>query len=181
MEMWLGTNRAVAAINPPCASVEALAQIPGLSALSLLINSWMFHLLNSIELSSISEDSNIISPNLWKGFPDSSVGKESACNAGDPGLIPVSARSSGEGIGYPLQHSWTSLVAQLVKNTPAMTETRFWSLDWDNPLEKGKATHSNTLAWRIQWTIVHGVAKSWTQLATFTFTFFTSLRKFPGL
>ena len=57
------------------------------------------------------------------GFPDSSVGKESACNAGDPGLIPVSARSSGEGIGYPLQHSWTSLVAQLVKNTPAMRET----------------------------------------------------------
>ena len=123
MEMWLGTNRAVAAINPPCASVEALAQIPGLSALSLLINSWMFHLLNSIELSSISEDSNIISPNLWKGFPDSSVGKESACNAGDPSSIPRSGRSTREGIGYPVQYSWTSLVAQLVKNPPAMWET----------------------------------------------------------
>ena len=123
MEMWLGTNRAVAAINPPCASVEALAQIPWLSALSLLINSWMFHLLNSIELSSISEDSNIISPNLWKGFPDSSVGKESACNAGDPSSIPRSGRSTREGIGYPVQYSWTSLVAQLVKNTPAMWET----------------------------------------------------------
>ena len=52
------------------------------------------------------------------GFPDSSVGKESTCNAGDPGSIPGLGRSSGEGIGYPLQHSWSSLVAQLVKNTP---------------------------------------------------------------
>ena len=53
------------------------------------------------------------------GFLDSSVGKESAWNAGDPGLIPGSGRSSGEGIGYPLQYSWASLVAQLVKNLPA--------------------------------------------------------------
>ena len=50
------------------------------------------------------------------GFPGSSVGKESACNTGDPGSIPGSGRSSGEGIGYPLQCSGTSLVAQLVKN-----------------------------------------------------------------
>ena len=57
------------------------------------------------------------------GFPDSSVGKESACNAGDPGLIPGSGRSAGEGIGYPLQYSWASLEAQLVKNPPAMWET----------------------------------------------------------
>ena len=56
-------------------------------------------------------------------FPGSSVGKESARNAGDPGLIPGSGRSTGEGIGYPLQHSWASLVAQLVKNLPAMWET----------------------------------------------------------
>ena len=54
------------------------------------------------------------------GFPDSSVGKESACNAGDPGLIPGSGRSAGEGIGYLLQYSWASLVAQLVKNPPAI-------------------------------------------------------------
>ena len=54
------------------------------------------------------------------GFLDSSVGKESACNAGDPGLIPGSGRSTREGIGYPLQYSWTCLVAQLVKNLPAM-------------------------------------------------------------
>ena len=57
------------------------------------------------------------------GFPDSSVGKESAFNAGDPGLIAGSGGSSGEEIGYPLQCSWISLIAQLVKNLPAMQET----------------------------------------------------------
>ena len=56
-------------------------------------------------------------------FPDSSVGKESTCNAEDPGLIPGSGRSAGEGIGYLLQYSWASFVAQLVKNLPAMWET----------------------------------------------------------
>ena len=55
-----------------------------------------------------------------RGFPDSSVDKKSACNAGDPGSIPGSGRSPGEGIGYPLQYSWASLVAQLMKNLPAM-------------------------------------------------------------
>ena len=54
---------------------------------------------------------------------NSSVGKESACRAGDRGLIPGSGRSAGEGLGYPLQYSWTSLVAQLVKNLLAMWET----------------------------------------------------------
>ena len=54
------------------------------------------------------------------GFPDSSVGKESACNAGDPGLMPRLGKSAGEGIGYPLQCSWASLVAQLLKNPPAV-------------------------------------------------------------
>ena len=76
---------------------------------------------------------------------DSSVGKESACNAGDPGLIPGLGRSSGEGIGYPLQYSWVSLVAQLVKNPPAMQENWVRSLGWEDPLEKGKATHSSIL------------------------------------
>ena len=57
------------------------------------------------------------------GFPDSSAGKGSACNAGDPGSIPGSGRSAGEGIGYPLQYSQASLVAQLVKNLPAMWKT----------------------------------------------------------
>ena len=58
------------------------------------------------------------------GFPDSSVGRESACNAGDPGSIPGSGRSAGEGISYPLQYSWASLVAQPVKNPYAMWEIR---------------------------------------------------------
>ena len=89
-------------------------------------------------------------------FPDSSVGKESACNAGDPGLIPGSRRSTGEGIGYPLQCSWASLMAQLVENLPPMPETWVLPLDWKDPLEKGKATHSSILAWRIPWN-VHGV------------------------
>ena len=57
------------------------------------------------------------------GFPDSSVGKESACNARDPGLIPGSGRFAGEGIGYPLQCCWVSLVAHLVKNLPPIWET----------------------------------------------------------
>ena len=87
------------------------------------------------------------------GFPDSSVGKESTCNAGDPCLIPGSEQSSGEGIGYPLQYSWASPEAQLVKNLPAMRETWVLSLGWEDPLEKGTATHSSILAWRIPWTV----------------------------
>ena len=84
---------------------------------------------------------------LRLGFPDSSVGKESACNAGDPGSMQ--GRSPGEGRCYPLQYSWASLVAQVVKNSPAMQKTWVQSLGWENPLEKGKATHSTILAWRI--------------------------------
>ena len=83
----------------------------------------------------------------------SSVGKESACDAGGPGLIPGSERSPGEGIGYPLQYSWASLVAQLVKNLPEVQETWVQSLGWEDPLENGKATHSSILAWRIPRTI----------------------------
>ena len=60
-----------------------------------------------------------------QGFPDSSVGKESICHSGDPSLIPVSGSSSGEVIGFPFQYSLASLVAQLVKNLPAMRETWF--------------------------------------------------------
>ena len=71
------------------------------------------------------------------GFPGSSAGKESICNAGDTNLIPASGRSAGEGIGYPLQYSWTSLVAQLVKNPSAMQETLVQNLGQKDPLEKG--------------------------------------------
>ena len=86
-----------------------------------------------------------------------------------PGSIPGSERSPGEWIGYTLQCSWASLVAQLVKNPPAMQETWVQSLGWEDPLEKGKATPSSTLAWRIPWT-VRGVSKSQTQLSDFHFT-----------
>ena len=89
------------------------------------------------------------------GFPDSTVRKESACYAGDPGSIPGLGRSPGEGIVYPLQYSWASLVAQLIKNPPAMWEAWVSSLGWEDPLEKGKAIHSSILA-----CIVHGVAES---------------------
>ena len=89
----------------------------------------------------------------YMGFPGSSAGKESAYNAGDPGLIPVSGKSSGEGIGYPLQYFGASLVAQLVKHPPAMQETWVGSLGWEEALEKGKTTHSSILAWRIPWTV----------------------------
>ena len=77
---------------------------------------------------------------------DSSVDNESACNEGDPVLIPGSGRSTGEGIHYPLQYSWASLVAQLVKYPPAIQDTWVQSLGWEDPLEKGKATHS-ILSW----------------------------------
>ena len=85
-------------------------------------------------------------------FPGSSTGNESSCNAVDPGSIPGSGRSPAEGIGYPLHYSWASPVAQMVKNLPTMWETWVQSLDWEVPLEKGTATHSIILAWRIPWT-----------------------------
>ena len=64
-------------------------------------------------------------------------------------MIPGLERSAGEEIGYPLQYSWVSLVAQLVKTPPTMWETWVRSLGWVDPLQKGKATHSSILAWRI--------------------------------
>ena len=106
---------------------------------------------------------------MFRGFPGSSAGKESACNVGDPSSVPGSGRSPGEGIGYPLQYSWASLVAQTVKNLPAMWETwvesLVWKIPWrralqptpvmqetqvrflgrEDPLEKGYATHSRIL------------------------------------
>ena len=104
-------------------------------------------------------------------FPDSSTGKESTCNAGDPSSIPESGRSTGEGIGYPLQYSWASPVAHMVKNLPAMWETWVRSQGWEDPLEEGTATHSSFLAWKIRmgreawWATVQGVANSQTWLS----------------
>ena len=74
------------------------------------------------------------------GFPGSSAGKESTCNARDSGSIPGLGRSPGEGIGYPVQYSWTSLVAQMVKNLPAM-----------NPGKPGFEPWVGKIPWRRAW------------------------------
>ena len=76
-----------------------------------------------------------------KDFSGNLTGKESACNAGNPGSIPGSGRSSTSG-GYPLQYSCSSLLAQMVKNALAVQKTWVGSLGWEDPLEKGTATHS---------------------------------------
>ena len=87
-----------------------------------------------------------------RDFPGSSDGKKSACNAGDLSLIAGLWRSPGEGLGYPVQYSWTFLVAQRSKHLPAMPGTWVQSLGWEYPLEKEMATHSSILAWKIPWT-----------------------------
>ena len=110
---------------------------------------------------------------------------QSTCNAGDPGSIPELGRSPGEGISYPFQYSWASLVAQTVKNLPAKWETWVQSLDWEDTLEKGIATHSSILALRIPWTEKPGMLQSrgcrvqcnW---PTFTFTFIWPCNPTPG-
>ena len=104
---------------------------------------------------------------IYWDFPSGSDGKASTYNAGDPGSIPGSGRSPGEGNGNPLQYSclenpmdggtflhilWASLVAQTVKNLPVMQETQVQSRDREAPMEKGMATHSSILPWRIPWT-----------------------------
>ena len=82
---------------------------------------------------------------MMLGFPGDSDSKESACNAGDLGSIPSSGRSPGGGNGNPLQCSWALLVAQMVKNLPAMQETWVQSLGQEDPLEEGMANHSSTI------------------------------------
>ena len=116
-------------------------------------------------LSAWNDPFHLGSSNPLSSFPGSSAGKESACNAGDPSLISGSGRSPGEETGYPLQCSWTSLVAQMVKNLPAMWET--WFDPWFGKTPEGDmATHSNVLAWRItmdrgaSWATVHGATVS---------------------
>ena len=79
-------------------------------------------------------------------FPDSSGCKGSACSTGDPSSVPRLGRSTGEGIGYPLQNSWTSLVAQMVKKPPAMQVTQAQSPGQEDPLEEKMTTHSSILA-----------------------------------
>ena len=128
----------------------------------------------SLRMNNVEEAVKMLLKSIWDliktGYLGSSADKESTCNAGDPSLSPGSVRSPGEGIGYSLQYSWASLVAQMVKNPPAMRETWIQSLGWEGSLGEGMATHSGILAWRIPmergawWATVHGVAKSWTRL-----------------
>jgi len=87
------------------------------------------------------------------GFPDSSVSKESACNAGYTNLIPGLGRFPWRRDRLPTPVFLSFPVAQLVKNLPAMWETWVQYLGWEDPLEKGKATHSSIPAWRIQWAV----------------------------
>ena len=95
------------------------------------------------------------------GFPDSSVGKQSTCSAGDPGSILGLGKSAGEGIGYPLQYSWASLLAQLVKNPPAMRETCIRSLGWERSPGEGKGYPLQYFGLENSMDcIVHGVAES---------------------
>ena len=102
---------------------------------------------------------------IIRGFPSSSAGKESTCNARDPGSILRLGRCPVEGKGYPLQYSWAYLVAQMVKNLPAMQKTQVRSLGWEDALEESMATHSSILAWTIPvdraawWATVHRVKK----------------------
>ena len=113
---------------------------------------------------------------LKEGFPDSSVGKESACNAEDPSLIPGSGRSAGEGIGYALQYSWASFVAQLVKNPPAMQETWVRSLCWENPGEGNSYPLQYSGLENSMDCVVHGVTKSQTRLSDRTELNWTELK-----
>ena len=96
------------------------------------------------------EYSSLLHP---QGFPGGSDGKGPACNVGDLGSIPGLGRSPREGHGNPLQYSWFSLMTQLVKNLPAMWETWVQSLGWEDPLEKGIATHSS-IAFMVQLVII---------------------------
>ena len=91
-----------------------------------------------------------------ESFPDSSVGKESTCNAGDPASIPGSGRSAGEGIGYPLQCSWASLVAQMVKNLPSVWET--WVGPWTGNIPWRKERLPTPVFWPGEF---HGLYSAW--------------------
>ena len=122
------------------------SSIPLIVVLIYNILTWYMLTNNHLRSSEIYRDINYIKYiSIYMGFLYSSPICLYACNAGDLG----SRRSTGEEIGYPLRYSWASIVAQLVKNLPAMWKTWVQSLSWGDPLEKGKATHYSILAWRI--------------------------------
>ena len=96
---------------------------------------WWWVLLQPLLTQKLLLTKRIVTHTL--GLPFSPAGKESACNAGDPGSIPGSGRFPEEGIDYPRQDPWAFLVAQLVKNSPAVQETWVRFLGWEDPLKKG--------------------------------------------
>ena len=107
---------------------------------------WYIHICIGTKLSPRTLSSISALTGVLCDSPHSSVGEASTCNAGDPGSIPGLGRSAGEGIGYPLQYSLASLVAELVKTPPAMQETWVQSLGGKDPLEKEMAMHSSILS-----------------------------------
>ena len=145
-------------------ALDVPSQLPDHRGLSLLASVTDTESLSSQAFigRSFTKDKGVLTFYLHT-TPGSSAGKESACDAVDPTLIPGLGSSPGEWTGYPLLYSWASLVAQMVKNPPAVWETWVRSLGWEEPLEEGMATHSNILAWRIPidrgtwWVTVHGV------------------------
>ena len=118
-----------------------------------LRSTFSFSQLNMMSAVGLPYMAFIILKFVPSGFPDNSVGKESTCNAGDPCSSPGLGRSNGEGIGCPLQYSWTFPVSQLVKNLPAMWETLSLIPELGRSPGEGKAIHSSILVWRIPWTI----------------------------
>ena len=135
------------------------------------IQNWTLHMEGTKIPNKEADPFWLVDGKFNKGFPGSSAGRESTCNAGDPISIPRSGRSPRERIGYPLQCSFAfPQPKELVKDSPAMRETWVQSLGWEDPLEKDMGTHSSILVWRIRmdreaWQgTVHGVTKSWTWL-----------------
>ena len=126
------------------------------------VNSWI-QLIKFGQMSQCGKEENIIlQQELYEGVPWWLSWERICLQYKRLSLIPGLGRSAGEGMGKPLQYSWASLVAHLVKTAPALWETWIWSLDWEDPLEKGLATH-RIMAWRIQdrWVIVESPDKMW--------------------
>ena len=123
------------AILPDCKSLPGPSASPTSHTYCWIMASQSLHLYIPV---TSSRKPSLTTPSPTWGFPDSSVGKESACNAEDPGSIP-GLGNAGEGIGYPLQYSWASLISQLVNNPPAMQKTLVQFLGQKNLLEKEQA------------------------------------------
>ena len=150
------------AILPDCKSLPGPSASPTSHTYCWIMASQSLHLYIPV---TSSRKPSLTTPSPTWGFPDSSVGKESACNAEDPGSIPGLGRSPGEGIGYPLQYSWASLVAHLVRICLQCGRPGFDLWVGKTPWRRER------LPTPVFWYTVHGVAKSWTQLSDFHFQY----------